>query len=280
LELSHRDLNGPLLVKNCEVIGFRRGITAARAVNSQVFEHIALRGQTEIGFSNEGQPISIRGLTSHNTVPALGTYGTLLLTEAVLTGAGHAANAPAIINYNFGRIYLRDVRTSGYKRVLADMPTPDFVAAYRVNGEDKPGSLGPNIVEYSSTPVTTAFPSPDGSIRLPVRETPAPVWDPPATWAVVDAFGADPTGKRDSAEAIARAMNSGAATVFFHVFNDPRRVRQGADSHRVGRLTELRQARPRELPRGRRRDAGGRDQALRPSGRRHRDCHAPARRSA
>lgn len=215
LELSHRDMNGPLLVKGCEVVGFRRGITAAHAVNSQVFERIKLRGQTEIGLSNEGQPVSIRGLTSQNAVPALGSYGNLLLIDATLTGTGNAARAPAIENYNGGRVFLRDVKTSGYMRALADMQTPDFAAAFRLSGEDKPGSLGPDIAEYSSTPATTAFPSPSNSLRLAVKETPAPVWEAPSKWAVVDAFGADPTATKDSAEAIQRAMDSGAATIFF-----------------------------------------------------------------
>lgn len=215
LDLSHRDMNGPLLVSRCDVIGFRRGITTARSVNSQTFEHLTLRGQAHIGFHNEGQHISIRGLASENAVPALGTYGKLLLADATLTGTGGAAKAPAIVNYNGGRIFLRDVKTSGYARALADMKTPDFAAAFRIVGEDKSGTLGPAIAEYSSHPVTTVFPSPAASLRLPVKETPRSEWEPPAKWAVVDAFGADPTGRQDSTEAIQRAMNSGAATVFF-----------------------------------------------------------------
>lgn len=54
LDLAHRDMNGPLLVRNCEVSGFRRGIATAHAVNGQVFEHINLRGQMQVGFVNEG----------------------------------------------------------------------------------------------------------------------------------------------------------------------------------------------------------------------------------
>ena len=215
LDLAHRDMNGPLLVKNCEVVGFARGISTARAVNSQVFENITLRGQAQFGFTNEGQPISIRGLVSENAVPAVSTYGTFLLVDARLTGTGEAAKHPAIVNFNGGRMFLRDVKTTGYKRALADIGTPDFAAAYRVNGEDKPGSLGPDIAEYSSRAATTAFPSPANSLRLPVKETPPATWDDPSKWAVVDAFGADPTAQADSAAAIQKAVDSGATTVFF-----------------------------------------------------------------
>ena len=215
LDLAARDMNGPLLVKNCEIIGFARGISTARAVNSQVFENITLRGQTQFGFTNEGQTISIRGLVSKNAVPAVSTYGTLLLVDSTLTGTGDAAKHPALVNFNGGRIFLRDVKTTGYQRALADISTPDFAAAYRVNGEDKPGSLGPDIVEYSSHAATTAFTSPATSLRLPVKETPPTTWEDPAKWAVVDAFGADPTAQADSAKAIQQAVDSGATTVFF-----------------------------------------------------------------
>ncbi len=215
LDLAHRDMNGPLLVKNCEVTGFARGIATARSVNSQTFENITLRGQTKLGFVNEGQSISIRGLVSDNAVPALGTYGKLLLLDATLTGRAGTSKHPAIVNYNGGRVLLRDVKTTSYARALADMQTPDFAAAYRIAGDDKPGSLGPDIAEYSSHAPTTAFPSPAASLRLPVKETPQSAWDDPAKWAVVDAFGADPTAKTDSTDAIQRALDSGATTVFF-----------------------------------------------------------------
>ena len=214
LDLAHRDMNGPLLVRNCEVVGFQRGITAAHAVNSQVFESIVLHGQREVGFLNEGQAISIRGLTSDNAVPAVSSYGTLVLLDARLTGHGEAAKAPAIVNYNGGRVFLRDIQTAGYRRAIADLTTPDFTAAFRLEGDDKPGSLGPKIAEYSSHAPTSPFPSPGQSLRLPVKETPEPLWDDPKTWANVDTFGADPTGSADSATAIQKAMDSGATTVF------------------------------------------------------------------
>lgn len=214
LDLAHRDMNGPLLVKNCEVIGFARGISTARSVNSQTFEKITLRGQRQFGITNEGQSISIRGLVSDNAVPAVSTYGRLMLMDAALTGRGEAVKHPAIVNFNGGLVFLRDVKTTGYKRALADLKTPDFAAAYRIDGDDKPGSLGPNIPEYTSHAPTTAFPSRTGSLRLPVKETPAIEWEDPAKWAVVDAFGADPTAKTDSAAAIQKAIDSGATTVF------------------------------------------------------------------
>jgi hypothetical protein len=214
LDLEHRDMNGPLLVRNCEVVGFRRGVATAHSVNSQTFEHLTLRGQTEFGFDNAGQPVSLRGLTSDNAVPAVRTYGTLTLLEAKLTGRGGATNFPAVINYNGGRIFLRDVAATGYRRTLGDVATPDFTAALRLSGPDKAGSLGPVITEYSSHAATSPFGSGAGSLRLLVRETPDPIADPVVSWANVDEFGADPTGQRDSSPSIQRAIDSGATTVF------------------------------------------------------------------
>lgn len=215
LDLGHRDMNGPLLVQNCEVVGFQRGISTARAVNGQTFEHITLRGQTQFGFDNEGQTVSIRSLFSENSVPAVRSYGTLCLIDAHLTGSEGAAQWPALINYNGGRIYLRNIRTTGYRRAAGDVTTPDWFAAVRITGTDKPGSAGPDVEEYCSHPTTGGSPTPAGSLRLPAREPPAVPVDDPHTWANVDSFGADPTGQADSSAAIQKAIDSGASTVFF-----------------------------------------------------------------
>jgi len=214
LDLGHRDMNGPLLVRNCEVIGFQRGISTARAVNGQTFEHITLRGQTQFGFTNEGQAVSIRGLVSDSPVPAIQSYGSLCLIDAKLTGRDNAARTPAIVNFNSGRIYLRDITTTGYSRAVGDVATPDSSAAFRITGEDKPGSAGPNVREYCSHEATSPFPSAPGSLRLPVKESPDVPLDDPQSWANVDDFGADPTAQRDSSTAIQKAMDSGATTVF------------------------------------------------------------------
>lgn len=218
LDLGHRDMNGPLLVRNGEIVGFQRGISTSRAVNGQTFEHITLRGQTQFGFTNEGQAVSIRGLVSDNSVPAIQSYGTLCLIDAKLTGRASASGMPAIINFNGGRIFLRDIRTTGYGRALGDVETPDSFAAFRISGPDKLGSAGPNIAEYCSHPITSPFPSESSSLRLLVKQPPEIPRDDPKSLANVDNFGADPTGQRDSSDAVQKAMDSGATTVFLPGF--------------------------------------------------------------
>jgi hypothetical protein len=207
-------MNGPLLVRNCEVIGFDRGVTTSRAVNGQVFEYITLRNQRRFGFDNEGQAISVRGLTSENSVTAVRSYGTFCLVEAQLKGTTQAARWPAIINYNGRRIFLRHIVSYGYARAIADVETPDWYAVTRIAGESKPGSLGPVVAKYCSHPATVAFAAVENSLRLPIKDPPKIANDPVSQWVNVDDFGADPTGNSDSSAAIQQAMNSGARTIF------------------------------------------------------------------
>ncbi len=228
LDLGHRDMNGPLLVRNCEVIGFQRGIATSRTVNSQTFEHITIRNQKQFGFDNEGQVISIHGLLSENAVPAVRSYGTFTLLDSSLKGLKGANQFPAMINYNGGRIFARDVETTGYARAIGDVKTPDWYAAVRITGQDRLGSEGPTITEYCSHEATSPFGSNFGSLRLPIKETPDIEPDDLTTWAVVDDFGADPTGKMDSSFAIQKAIDSGATTVFlpgFYNLTQPVRIR-------------------------------------------------------
>jgi hypothetical protein len=183
-------------------------------VNGQTFEHITLIGQARFGFDNEGQNVSIRRLRSENTCPAIRSYGTLCLIDSQLTGRDEAKQWPAVINYNGGQVFLRDITTIGYARAVGDVTTPDWFAAVGGTGKDRAVGKGPNVTEYFSHPPTSLFPSTTGSLRLPVKEPPETVADAPQTWANVDAFGADPTGKQDSSAAIQKAIDSGATTVF------------------------------------------------------------------
>jgi Pectate lyase superfamily protein len=241
LDLGHRDMNGPLLVRNCEVNGFRCGIATGHSVNGQTLEHITLRGQTEYGLDNSGQNISLRGLTSENAVPAVRSYGILTLLDASCTGRPGAAQVPAIINYNGGRIFLRDIATTGYNRALVDVATPDFMSALRTIGKETPGLAGPSIPEYLSQAPTSPFPSPAHSLRLPVKETPEVPQDDPQTWANVNHFGADPTGKEDSAAAVQKVIDSGATTIFlpgFYTIKSPVILR-GAVRRLIGIASQI-----------------------------------------
>lgn len=223
LDLGHRDMNGPLLVKNCEVVGFDCGIKTSHAVNGQVFEDITLRGQRKFGFDNEGQSISLCSIDSENAVPAIRSYGNLCVINSRLKGTGSAKSVPAIIGYNGGQLYVREVDTHGYSRGVADVATPDWSAALRepdganivANGKATLRTDGAKIAEYSTSLPNSAFPVTKDRAMVPFRRSPKVAIDAPNEWANVDDFGADPSGQKDSAIAIQKAIDSGASTIFF-----------------------------------------------------------------
>lgn len=214
LDLAHRDMNGPLLVQDCSVQGFARGIATGNAVNSQTFERVELQGQREVGFTNEGQTISIHRLLSRNAVPAIRTYGTMCVVDAELIGMPGAEVHPAVLNFNGGRIYVRALQAPGYRRALADLQTPDAAAAYRLADDEQPASRGPKLASYSSKTTSTLFSIASEPQRLEVRDPPNVGQDPFERWANVDDFGADPTAQKDSSEAFQKAIDSGATTLF------------------------------------------------------------------
>lgn len=81
-----------------------------------------------------------------------------------------------------------------------------------MTSQDPPARTSGNTHPAKSSRSSLPLPNPSAS---PVKETPSAIWESPERWAVVDAFGADPTGEADSAAAIRRAIASGASTLFF-----------------------------------------------------------------
>ena len=211
-DLGHRDMNGPLLVKNLRVQGFETGIRCAGSVNSQTFERIRLTGQTKVGLANLGQSISIRGLESVNDVPAIDAKSFTVLIDSKLTSPKGASTAIVVGKAPF---FARNITTTGYQTALVSEGKPN-------------GETGPNIVEWHQGLASNPFDVPVKSLNLPIRETPEAPWDNPKNWAIVDKFGADPTGNKDSADAIQKAIDSGATTVFFpgsYVIRKPVKIR-------------------------------------------------------
>ena len=201
LDLAHRDMNGPLLVRNVVVKGFELGIRTGASVNSQTFERISLLGQSRYGLLNQGQSISIRGLRSENEGPALRAESFTALLDAEMIGFGAARGARAV-EVGKTSFFARKLATRGYGSAIQSEESGKRLA-------------GPRVEEFLQGKITSPFSAPGRSLGLPVRETPEVPWDTPASWAVVDAFGADPNGQKDSSVAIQKAIDSGATTVFF-----------------------------------------------------------------
>jgi len=198
LDLGHRDMNGPLLVKNLLVQGFAIGVQTGHSVNSQVFEHLRLQGQTVCGFSNDGQSVSIRGLTVAGALTAVRNTGPgsfMVLLDSTLEGPAGSEN-PAIESE--ASLFARNVHTSGYRKALATSrgQPPD----------------GMDIGEFVSEPVLSLFPTPERSLNLPIKETPELPRDPVERWVSVKQFH---RGGVDYSPAIQAAIDSGATTVYF-----------------------------------------------------------------
>jgi hypothetical protein len=224
LDLGFNDMNGCLLVSRLQVQGFAVGVRTGHVVNSQTFEHLDLRGQTECGFRNDGQAISIRRLHSDNRVPAVCNHGGLMvLLDSKLVGQGPATDAPAIINR--GALYARAIKTTGYARAIDN------------HAGTKRGAAGPAVDEFTSTEPVSLFPSKPTALGLTIEETPTFPTDPLDRWASVVRFGADPTASKDSSAAIQKAIDSGATTVYFptggYLLTQPIRLR-GAVRRLVG----------------------------------------------
>jgi Pectate lyase superfamily protein len=202
LDMSYTNEIGPLLVKNVKIGGFNIGIKTANKVNSQTFEHITLQNQKECGISNYGQVLSIRGLQSQNTVPAIcNQNGVVTLLDASLTMTNGASNQPAIKNSS--TLFARNITTQGYKIAIQN------------NSGTRQNAVGPSVSEFVSHPISSVFPTLPKSLNLPIQETPDVSWDALSNWGSPTHFGAFPNDSIDDSTAIQAAIDSGKTTVYF-----------------------------------------------------------------
>lgn len=218
LDLGHRNMNGPLLVNRVLVEGFEVGLKTGHSVNSQVFEHVRLRGQSDVGLQNDGQSLSIRGLQVEGAPRAVrnqGPGGFLTLIDSQLQRDGAPAGA-AIENHS--PMFLRNVLTRGFAQVV----------------DSKRGVYegGARVEEFVTEPVLRLFDGADRSMNLPIKETPHVPLAAPETWVNVRTFH---KGGEDYSAAIQAAIDSGATTVYF-----PRGAYKIGETVRVrGKVTRL-----------------------------------------
>lgn len=194
-----RYATGPCLMKNVVINGFNYGIEVANIDYSTTFENLTLFNQSLYGIDNNGNVMSIRGLASQDSVPAIynqSSLGLVTLLQASLQGG--SSSTSAIVND--GTLYARNVTSTGYLSAI-------------MNGTST--ISGVNVTEYDSGPVQGLFSSATSSLNLPIQETPQFEDTNLADWTSVVTYGADPTGTSDSSAAIQSAIDSGATTVYF-----------------------------------------------------------------
>jgi hypothetical protein len=200
LDLGFTDDQGPCLIKNVYVTGFDTGVHTARGVASVTLEHITVEHQNRFGFRNDGQPCTVRGLTSRNEVTAFVAAGGLsVLVDSELHGTGTTGERPAVI-CDAG-LMARNLRTNGYQVALED----------HVGNRQIPG---PKVDQFLSKPASSLVGTPGPGLRLPIRETPTFPWGDPATWVAPQQFGAKTDDGKDDSQAIQAAIDSGATTVY------------------------------------------------------------------
>jgi len=204
---------GPCLIKHVRIKGFETGVETAYGYGI-TFEYLRLENQSRIGFRNRNSLVAIRKLASINSVPALRTetwVAMVVLLDSELRGG--APDGTAVVRRN-GKLIFRNVGVEGYRFKVNKASVVD----------------GPRIVEYAP-PAAYLFHCRLRSLNLPVLETPEFHEADPKRWANVERFGARPGDRKDDADGVQKAIDSGATTVYFpwgyYQFDKPVIVRRG-----------------------------------------------------
>lgn len=191
------------LFTNIQVDGFNEGLRVLHDRLYTVMEHIEVKNQRHCGVYNYQHVLSLRGLKSENSVPAVKSAGSgsyLCLLEADCRGG--AADVPAV-DFCEGFLFARDIQCQGYSAALLDRQTNKKFA---------------KVKEYVSHPPRRIFgPQAKRSLAIKIEEPPTMFHSTKESdWVFVGDLGAVGDGKHDDSEAIQKAMDSGKACVGFH----------------------------------------------------------------
>lgn len=198
LDLGYTDEQGPCLIKDVRIEGFRTGISLDHRVDSVTMEDVTVVDAREIAIRNNGQVLSVRRLRTEGVPLAVVNRGNALLTliESSLGGTGPVA----IMNESPAQLFLREVQAHGFQSAVVDQPS---------------------LVKELAIPsgITLNENSPARSLRLPIEETPDVPWGSPAQWVSIESFGAvagqfPGRPAHDSTLAFQAAIDSGARTVY------------------------------------------------------------------
>ncbi|MGJ3242079.1 MAG: glycoside hydrolase family 55 protein [Opitutales bacterium] len=209
---------GPGLIDQVTVEGFDYGIYSQINQYSLTFKDLTLRNQRKAGIYNRKQALHFHRLLSQQRrgVPVLDTERSAI---TIVSGRFYG-DAPLAIDARRTRLYLRDILAEGYG-----------TAAQVRNGGNEQAVPGPVVEAFASGPWTSLEGNGDvqGSLHLPIEETPEVPWGAPEGWVYVGDFG-EVGANVDSSVAFQRAIDSGAHTVYFQPkdmlhFRNPVRVR-------------------------------------------------------
>jgi len=168
--------NGPLMVHNVRTKGFKRGIWCPVADVLSISQ-VVIEGATQYGFVNSGR-CALDSLATSMSAPALVNLhsGWLSLLNAYF--AGGASDTAAV--YNYGALFARNLKSSGYKRALH---CKDWGSGLHQ------APTGPSVSEYLSREAEGTFYTPGVSLNLPIKYPPFPPWEQDmAKWSSVSAL--------------------------------------------------------------------------------------------
>lgn len=191
---------GPGIIKDVKIIGFNFGIKIGFPEFGMVLENVTLENQREVGIENSANLLSIRKLTSNNSVPAIRNTDSRSLVVLIDGNFQGGAGSELAIENKEGVLYARNLKVSGYQ----------FAIANRSNliSED-------TFTEFISDRIYSLFPTPQTSLHLPVEDVTTVPDDNLNNWVSVTKYGANGSDKEDDTLAIQKAIDSGKSTVYF-----------------------------------------------------------------
>ena len=190
--LTRRD-NGPGLIKDVSVEGFRFGIRTFQEIAHFTLEDIDLSGQSEAGLWIRDSVVGARHIRSRNSVPAIQMAGVSILSLFDSDFKGGAGAAAINCQGTEPRLYVRNLKTAGY------------AGAVKVRG-----ALQKTVLTEWSSDAPLGNAQGKLSLGLPIRDTPEWYDSNPKNWA--DA--GEPSGGDDTAQ-VQAALDSGKSTIFF-----------------------------------------------------------------
>jgi hypothetical protein len=107
---------GPAMIEDVAVRGFSRGALVDSGGYGITFENFRFSGQRVVGIDNVNNTLSMRRVTSNNSVPAIINSGKITIIESTLLGG--STDNTAIINKRTA--FVRRVTSSGYSALIDD----------------------------------------------------------------------------------------------------------------------------------------------------------------
>jgi hypothetical protein len=196
VDLGWVDQNGPLLVRDILIDGFHTGLAADKVINSQTVSGIVIRNSRRQAVWHQRQVLSIENLVVENAPVAIATAGGPI---SVISGRFMGTDrSKAAIQNNGSSVYLRDIKSSGFKAL--------------VEQKGKIAVSSANINEYMSSPASKLFEtSQSKSTWLTIKKAPVVPWETDRSkWVSANQFGATLRDNNDDAKAVQAAVDEAA----------------------------------------------------------------------